>query len=126
MQIVIFVSFLVVFLMGVGIYVSGNKNKDAFDMRKGLSLMFFPIILGLFITATVPLLREVGKKSASYAIELEEKAATYTIYLDGKEVDYKTIDLSLYKKRIDDENKVIYLTQKDNNFIIPIPFMLGR
>lgn len=59
----------------------------------------------------------------------EPDRSGYTVYIDGEEVDPEKIDLSLYSKRYDDENQVIYATPKgDDDFLTYgiIGYLTGR
>ena len=58
--------------------------------------------------------------------EPERDISGYTIYLDGVEVDSDKIDISLYKCSYDDENKIVYMTDKDETrtnipIYVPVP-----
>ena len=50
----------------------------------------------------------------------------YAIYLDGQQVDAETISFSQYKISINDTNKTIYLTQKNERWNNYMPVIIPK
>ncbi len=104
-------------LIGMGFTVLGaiffilslNHANSIVGSVRFKHLMFTGILVIIMSVGGQILLKQNNEKNPDI------DRSNYTVYLDGQEVDRDKVDLSLYKVRYDDEDKVIYITAKTND-----------
>ena len=70
--------------------------------------MYINLMIFTLIVSAVTLY--FGFKSQDTTNKLNAGLPGYTYYLDGNEIDNPTIDFNLYRYRVDNVNKHVYIT----------------
>lgn len=94
--------------------------------KSGLMLLVVSVVV--LVIGSIVFLPVAKKYAANKKSEIKYKVESgdYTVYYNGQEVDPETVDIFMYQYKVDDENKTVYLTDKQssagtNTFPVIIP-----
>ena len=83
--------------------------------RNDLILLVVSVVV--IVIGSIVFLPVAKKYAANKESEIESKVESgdYTVYYNGQEVDPETVDIFMYQYKVDDENKTVYLTDKQSS-----------
>lgn len=80
--------------------------------RSGLIILAVSIVV--LVIGSIAFLPVAMKYASNKESEIKSKVESgdYTVYYNGQEVDPETVDIFMYQYKVNDENKTVYLTDK--------------
>lgn len=83
--------------------------------RSGLIILVVSFVV--IVIGSIAFLPVATKYASNKESEIESKVESgdYTVYYNGQEVDPETVDIFMYQYKVDDENKTVYLTDKQSS-----------
>lgn len=96
--------------------------------RTGLMLLVVPVVV--LVICSIVFFPVAKKYAANKESEIKSKVESgdYTVYYNGQEVDPESVDIFMYQYKVDDEKKIVYLTDiqssagtRTNRFPVIIP-----
>lgn len=83
--------------------------------KSGLMLLVVPVVV--LVIGSIAFLPVAMKYASNKESEIKSKVESgdYTVYYNGQEVDPETVDIFMYQYKVNDENKTVYLTDKQSS-----------
>lgn len=83
--------------------------------RTSLMRLIVPVVV--LVIGSIAFLSIVTKIAANKESEIKSKVESgyYTVYYNGQEVDPELVDICMYQYKVDDEKKIVYLTDKQSS-----------
>lgn len=83
--------------------------------RSGLIILVVSVVV--LVIGSIAFLPVAMKYASNKESEIKSKVESgdYTIYYNGQEVDPETVDIFMYQYKVNDENKTVYLTDKQSS-----------
>lgn len=87
-----------------------------YDSSKSV-LIILAVSIVVLVIGSMAFLPVAMKYASNKESEIKSKVESgdYTIYYNGQEVDPETVDIFMYQYKVNDENKTVYLTDKQSS-----------
>lgn len=83
--------------------------------RSGLIILVVSVVV--LVIGSIAFLPVAMKYASNKESEIKSKVESgdYAVYYNGQEVDPETVDIFMYQYKVNDENKTVYLTDKQSS-----------